>query len=73
MEKPEWKKAVEGCNSAISQCNSAITQCNSNITQCNSAVNTHTTAANIHRKIYVSTAEPTASDGANGDIWIVYA
>ena len=35
-------------------------------------LNNHKDTANIHRVIYVSTAEPTSTDGKNGDIWLVY-
>ena len=39
-------------------------------TQLEGALNTHKNQSNIHRTIYVSTATPSASDGANGDIWL---
>lgn len=32
----------------------------------------HEETENIHRAIFVSTSEPTAADGKDGDIWIVY-
>lgn len=32
----------------------------------------HTHAADGYRKIWAATTSPTASDGANGDVWMVY-
>ena len=38
--------------------------------QLEGTLNGHTAQTNIHRTIHVSTATPTATDGANGDIWL---
>ena len=58
MNKPEWKKELDK-------------EINDRQTAVNNAIDTHN-VANKHRTIHISTTSPTNTDGADGDIWLIY-
>lgn len=58
MNTPEWKKEL-------------VKETEDRTTAINSAITNHN-VANKHRTIHISTTSPANSEGANGDIWLIY-
>ena len=56
----------------ISNLKSADSTINSNITTINGSLTTIQNSINALQQIHYSTSEPTAAQGKNGDIWVVY-
>lgn len=65
MNKPEWKKELEKQQTIWNT--ETATRISNHLGH--DAVDTN---GKIHRAIYVSTAEPTSTDGKDGDVWLVY-
>lgn len=56
----------------INNLKTADTTINNSINTMNSSITTMQNSINALQKIHYSTSEPTAAQGKNGDIWVVY-